>query len=227
MNLCTENPRSMDHFHKHGQFNLQSLYQARLDVNCTKCPSILEIPSSMSIIILLVVVVSSRSMGLTFSLKSMKTEQARASARRRPNKKPERCRQKSCRKTSQEEKEEAAARKMIIKQPKKETDTQRRDRRAGPLCGLRPPSLVLDSCAEDTGGIAGCRAICRPRVNCSQSTLQNLCSRECLPVRKSLLLVARALAELAPRSRAFAVGSVGQGLATAGKKKTLGGSSGT
>ena len=105
----------------------------------------------------------------------MKTEQALASARRRPNKKP--MQTKKLQENVPRRERRRSSKKKDNKQPKKETDTQR----AGPLCCLRPPSLVLDSCAEDTGGIAGCRAICRPRVNCSQSTLQNLCGRGCLP----------------------------------------------
>ena len=50
------------------------------------------------------------------------------------------------------QREKEAAEKMVHKQPKKETNAQRRDSWAGPLCGLRPPSLLLDSRAEDTRG---------------------------------------------------------------------------
>ena len=84
----------------------------------------------------------------------MKTEQALASTRRRPNKVEAREMQTKRLKedVQRRKKEKDAAEKMDHKQPEKETNTQRRDSWAGPLCGLRPPSLLLDSRAENTRG---------------------------------------------------------------------------
>ena len=48
--------------------------------------------------------------------------------------------------------EKEAAEKMGHKQPKKETNAQRRDSWAGPLCGLRPPSLLRWTAVLKTRG---------------------------------------------------------------------------